>query len=89
MEGNTSLRRSEEELWRHRPPLKGLDQIASRPTIRPSRKTCGQAGHDCNERYRRHRRILNAMFTEAGPDSDHRLGKDLTNVKAGSLDDDS
>jgi len=46
-------------------------------------KTCGKAGHDCNGRYRRHRRILNAMFTEAGPDSEHSLGNDFANVKAG------
>lgn len=46
-------------------------------------RTCGQAGHDCNGRFRRHRRIQNAMFTEAGPDSDHRLGKDFADVKAG------
>jgi hypothetical protein len=45
-------------------------------------KTCGQAGHDCNGRYRRHRRILNAMFTEAGPDSEGRIGKDFADVKA-------
>lgn len=63
--------------------------MASRPTIRPSRKTCGQAGDDCYGRYRRHRRILNAMFTEAGPDSESRIGKDFADVKAGFLDDDS
>lgn len=46
-------------------------------------KNIWQAGHDCNGRYRRHRRILNAMFTEAGPDSEGSLGKDRADVKDG------
>jgi len=42
----------------------------------------GKAGYDCNGRYRRHRRIENTMFMEAGPDSDARLGNHFADVKA-------
>ena len=49
---------------------------------RPRQRHLGQAGHDCNGRYRRHRRIENTMFMEAGPDSDARLGNAFADVKA-------
>lgn len=48
----------------------------------PRRRHLRQAGNDCNGRYRRHRRIENTMFMEAGPDSDARLGNAFANVKA-------
>lgn len=57
--------------------------MACRPDDLAKSKDIEKAGHDCNGRYRRHRRILNAMFTEAGPDSEHSLGKVFADVKAG------
>jgi len=57
--------------------------MACRPDDLAKSKDIEKAGHDCNGRYRRHRRILNTMFTEAGPDSEARIGNDFADVKAG------
>jgi len=49
---------------------------------RPRQRHLGEAGHDCNGRYRRHRRIQSTMLLEAGPDSEARLGNHFADVKA-------
>jgi len=55
----------------------------TRPGTATTRRLRLEAGHDCYGRYRHHRRIQNTMFTEAGPDSEHSLGKVFADVKAG------
>ena len=73
--------RSERDL-RYRLALKARPASARRPNSGHVKRHLGQAGHDCNGRYRRHRRIQNAMFLEAGPDSESRIGNDFAKVKA-------